>query len=445
MTFNNNPNSATGGATSSPEVTEGYRRYILFMLLMVFTFSHIDRHILAVLLQPIKEEMLLSDTQLGFLTGFAFAFFYATLAMPMAMWADRHSRKNLIIVVLSVWSVLTMVCGLATNFLQLAVARIGVSIGEAGSSPPSHSMIADIYPPERRATAMAVLATGVNLGVFIGFYFGSWVAEIYDWRVAFFVVGGPGLILAAIMWLTFREPPRGHADGHTASSSIHKGPAPPLKVVFSRFWTVKSLRHLIVGATLNVFVGYGVVAWVASFLIRSHGMSLGEAGGKVGIYAGIVGLVGTLIGGYLSDRLGRGDPRRRMWLLAVAAVVAAPFYVGFLLVTDSELAINLWIVPLILGAFYLPATFAMVQGLSPVRMRSVSAAILFFILNILGLGLGPQTVGILSDYLAPEYGSDSLRYAMLIAGLASLWAGVHFTLSARTLRADLEATAAADT
>jgi predicted MFS family arabinose efflux permease len=446
VTDSNREDAIAEVANAAPaiEVTEKYRRYTLFMLLMVFTFSHVDRHIMSVLLQPIKEEMLLSDTQLGFLTGLAFAFFYATLAMPMAMWADRHSRKNLIILSLSVWSILTMVCGMAANFMQLAVARIGVSIGEAGSSPSSHSIIADIYPARRRATAMAVLATGVNLGVFIGFFFGGWAGEVYGWRTAFYLVGGPGLILAAVLWFTFREPPRGHADGHTEASDIHQGGAPSLREAFVRFWEVKALRHLIAGATLNVFVGYGVVAWVASFLIRSHEMSLSEAGKIVGIYAGIVGLVGTLIGGYLSDQVGQNDARRRMWLLAAAAVVATPFYVAFLLVDDSDMAVALWVVPLILGAFYLPATFALVQGLSPVRMRSVSAAILFFILNILGLGLGPQTVGILSDYLAPEYGSDSLRYAMLIAGLAALWAAVHFMLSARTLREDLEATKAAD-
>ncbi|HIF08846.1 MAG TPA: MFS transporter [Sneathiellales bacterium] len=444
MAIENSNNSAIGGTGASLEVTEGYRRYVLFMLLMVFTFSHVDRHILAAVLELVKDDLDLSDTQLGFLTGFAFALFYATLAMPMAMWADRHSRKNLIIFSLSVWSLLTMVCGLTTNFIQLAVARIGVSIGEAGSSPPSHSMIADIYPPERRATAMAMLAIGVNIGLAIGFSFGAWVGEHYGWQMAFFAVGGPGLLLALLLKFTLREPPRGHADGLSETAGQLKRDVPLLKEVFARFWKIKSLRHLIAGATLNVFVAYGVVAWTSSFLIRSHGMSISEAGFWIATIAGFGGFAGTLVGGYLSDQVGRNDARRRMWLLAAAAVIMTPFYVAFLLVGNTQLALMLWTVPIFIGHFYLPATFAMVQGLAPLRMRSVSAAILFFVLNIIGLGLGPQSVGVLSDMLAPDLGSDSLRYAMLMAGTATLWAAVHYTLSARTLRADLEATTSSD-
>jgi len=199
---------------SSPAViTPQYRRYALLLLLLVFTSSHVDRQILAILLQPIKQELLLSDTQLGFLSGVAFAIFYATLGIPMAMWADRGNRRNLIAAALSVWSGMTVLCGVATTFWQLALARIGVGVGEAGSSPPSHSIIADMYPPAERATAMSIFSLGVNFGLMLGFLFGGWINQWYGWRAAFFVAGAPGLLLALIVRVTLREPPRGYAEG----------------------------------------------------------------------------------------------------------------------------------------------------------------------------------------------------------------------------------------
>ena len=261
-------------SASAAEVTEGQRRYTLAILLLIFTFSNIDRHILAVLLEPIKHDLNLSDTQLGFLSGLAFAVFYSTLGIPMAMWADRRGRKNVILLAIAVWSAMTVLCGVAANFVQLALARMGVSIGEAGSSPPSNSMIADLYPPERRATAMAIFSLGINIGIFAGFLIGGWINQLYGWRVAFYVVGVPGLVLAAIGWFTLREPPRGHADGLSGVPVV----APPLGAVFRHVWQTKSIRHIIAGASLSSFVGYGGVAWTASYLIRNHGMTTGEAG-----------------------------------------------------------------------------------------------------------------------------------------------------------------------
>lgn len=415
------------------EVTERQRRYTLFLLLLIFTFSNIDRHILAVLLEPIKHELKLSDTQLGFLSGLAFAVFYSTLGIPMAMWADRHGRKNVILLALAVWSAMTVLCGMATNFVHLALARMGVSIGEAGSSPPSNSMIADLYPPNRRATAMAIYALGINIGILAGFMIGGWINQLYGWRVAFYVVGAPGLILAAIGWFTLREPPRGHADGWSGTTVI----APPLGAVFRHVWKTKSIRHIIAGASLSSFVGYGGVAWTASYLIRNHGMTTGEAGSIIGLYVGFAGGLGVYVGGVLADRLGHYDQRWGLWLIAVAGLISAPFYAGFLLTDSTVFALALWAIPVFVSVFYVGSTGAWVQGLTPLGMRSVVPAVNLLIINVIGLGLGPMTVGVLSDFLEPSYGIDSLRRALLIVGSAWLWGGLHFYLASRTLREDL--------
>lgn len=414
-------------------VTEGQRRYTLFILLLIFTFSNIDRHILAVLLEPIKHELDLSDTQLGFLSGLAFAIFYSTLGIPMAMWADRRGRKNVILLAIAVWSAMTVLCGFAANFVQLALARMGVSIGEAGSSPPSNSMIADLYPPNKRATAMATYSLGINIGILIGFMAGGWINQLYGWRVAFFVVGAPGLVLAAIGWFTLREPPRGHADGLAGTAVV----TPPLGAAFRHVWHTKSIRHIIAGASLSSFVGYGGVAWTASYLQRSHGMTTGEAGTVIGLYVGFAGGLGVYVGGLLADRLGRHDQRWGLWLIAGAGLISAPFYVGFLLTDSKEMALALWAIPVFVSVFYVGSTGAWVQGLTPLGMRSVVPAVNLLIINVIGLGLGPMTVGVLSDLFEPSLGIESLRYALLVVSSAWLWGGLHFYLASRSLRQDL--------
>ncbi len=427
----------SGGASATAETTisDRQRWYVLFLLTLIFTFSNIDRHILSILLEPIKQELELSDTQLGFLSGLAFAVFYSTLGIPMAMWADRRGRKNIILLALAVWSAMTAFCGLATNFLQLALARIGVSIGEAGSTPPSHSMIADLYPPETRGTAMAIYALGINIGILVGFTLGGWINVTYGWRTAFFVVGAPGLILALIGWLTLREPPRGHAEGLTVAKII----PPPLRAVFRHVWHTKAVRHIIIGASLSSFVGYGGIAWTGSFLIRNHGMTTLEAGGVIGLFVGVAGGLGVITGGIISDWLGRRDQRWGLWLIAAVGLISAPFYVGFLLVESTSLALMLWAVPVFVSVFYVGSTGAWVQGLTPLGMRSSIAAVNLLIINMIGLGLGPMTVGILSDLFEPTLGGDSLRYALLVASNAWLWGGLHFYLASRSLRVELAA------
>lgn len=411
---------------------ESTRRYVLGTLVVVYTFNFIDRQILSILLEPIKAELGLSDTQLGLLSGFAFAAFYATLGIPIARLADRGNRRNLIAAALTVWSGFTALSGLANNFWHLLVARIGVGVGEAGCSPPAHAMISDYYPVERRATALGIYSLGIPVGILFGFLAGGWINEFFGWRMAFFVVGVPGLVLALIVRFSISEPPRGMAEGRTDSAEL-----PSIRDTFGLLMQRRAFRHLAFGAALTAFVGYSYITWVPSFLIRSHGMTTGEAGTWLGLILGIPGGIGIALGGYLADRLGGRDTRWYLWVVAVALLAGVPFAVGVFLADSATVALALLSVPILLGNFYQATTFSQTQGLVGLRMRAVAAGVLLFIINIIGLGVGPQTVGILSDLLSAAHGVESLRYALLIVSFVNIWAALHYFLGGRHLAADL--------
>ncbi len=424
------------GAVAPPaEFSVAYRNYALFILMLAYTMNFVDRQILSILLQPIKLELHLSDTQLGFLSGLTFAIFYATLGIPIAMWADRSSRRNIVSLALTIFSGMTVVCGFVTSFAHLAMARIGVGIGEAGSSPPSHSMIADMFPPEKRASAMGIYSMGINLGILVGFLVGGWVSQWYGWRAAFFIVGAPGLIVAFLVRFTLKEPARGHADGLTAQGSAA---APKVAEVFKLLWSQKSFRHLSVGAGLVALNGYAAVTWLPAFLMRSFDMSPGAIGTWLALIIGIAGGAGTFLTGYIADRMGKRDVRWNFWIVTIWMVVAFPVTVAMYLSGNQNEVLWLFILPAFVGSCYIAPVLAMTQALVTVRMRAQASAILFLILNLIGMGLGPQLAGILSDLYEPAYGQESLRYALLTISLVSLWAAVHFVIGGRTLKADIE-------
>lgn len=415
-------------------ISETTRRYVLGVLVVVYTFNFIDRQILAILFEPIKAELGLSDADLGFLTGFAFAAFYVTLGIPIARFADRGNRRNLIAAALVVWSAMTALCGLAQNFWHLLVARIGVGVGEAGCSPPAHAMISDYYPAERRATALGIYGLGIPLGILFGFLAGGWINEFFGWRAAFFVVGIPGILFAVVVRLTVREPPRGLAEGRSSAVSQ------PSIVETARFlWSRPSFRHIALGGSLISIVGYAFNSWVPSFFVRSFGMTTGELGTWLGLILGIPGGIGIVLGGYLADRLGERDCRWRMWVVAVALLAMVPFSVAAFLADSAAAALALFVIPALLSNVFVATTFAQAQGLVGLRMRAVTAAILLLALNISGLGLGPYVVGLLSDALAARFGSESLRYALLSVSLVSSWAACHYFIAGRHLGADLNA------
>lgn len=419
----------------NPYASVKARYYALGLLTVVYSFNFIDRQLLAILQESIKSDLGLSDSQLGLLTGFAFALFYVTAGIPIARWADRSNRRNIVALSLLVWSGMTAISGLVQNYIQLLLARVGVGVGEAGGSPPSHSIISDIFPPQKRASALGFYSTGVNIGILFGFLLGGWLNEFFGWRIAFMVVGGPGILLAVLVRTTMAEPIRGLAENKQVSDATVT-----FRQVLALLWSRPSFRHLAMAAALNAFAGYSISNWMASFMIRSHGMSTGELGTWLALIIGLGGAIGVFGGGLLADRLAPRDKRWYVWLPALTGLVSLPFMVTVYLVDSPYTALSFAVIPGLLSNVYLGNAIATTHGLVGMRMRAMSSAIFFFILNIIGLGTGPWTVGMLSDYLAPAYGIDSLRYAMLyIIPAISVWSVCHFYLAAKTLRGDLAA------
>ena len=399
--------------------------YTLFVLVLVFTSSHVDRQIMGILGQPIKESLQISDTQLGLLTGIMFAVFYATLGMPMAMWADRRNRRNLISFSVFLWSGMTALCGAAASFTQLLLLRIGVGVGEAGSNPPSHSIIADLYPKEERATAMAIFGTGINWGILIGFLVGGWINEWYGWRTAFVVVGLPGIFLAVLVRFTLKDPPRGYAEAK--GQELPKAKPPPFWRVAKFMFNNPVLRNIVAAGTLIAFTGYASVIWVPIYLVRIHGMGTGEVGTYLALFIGVGGAVGIYLGGRLADLLAaRHGEQWLPWIVAVTSLLGIPFlYFCFMAGTQTG-ALWAYALPAALGTVYVAPGFALIQNQTPTEMRSVAAAINLFISNIIGLGLGPFSVGFFSDVFSPEYGLDGLRYALMTTLVVILWGAFHY-------------------
>ena len=402
--------------------------------MLVFTSSHVDRQVMGILGQPIKESLLISDTQLGLLTGIMFAVFYATLGMPMAMWADRNNRRNLITFSVFTWSFMTAICGLAQNFWQLAAARIGVGVGEAGSNPPSHSIIADLYPPEERTTAMAIFGTGINWGILLGFLIGGWVAEWYGWRAVFFVVGVPGLILAAIVQFTIKEPPRGYSEAKPGVAK-ETPKAPPFMTV-ARFMVGNPiLRNIVLAGTLMAFSGYASVIWVPTYLQRVHGMGVGITGTYLALIIGVGGALGIYLAGRIADRLSaRLGPHWPAWVVGIANLLSLPFLYATFVAPTGDAALLAYVVPASLGTVYVACGFAIIQNQTPLPMRSVSASINLFITNLIGLGAGPAWVGFMSDHFEPTYGIDALRYAMITTLAIVFWSCWHYWCAGIWLR-----------
>jgi predicted MFS family arabinose efflux permease len=420
-------------ALVNPYSTAGARNYALVLLTIVYSFNFIDRQLLAILQEPIKLELSLSDSQLGLLTGFAFALFYVIAGIPIARWADRSNRRNIISLSLGLWSLMTAVSGLTHNFIQLLAARVGVGVGEAGGSPPSHSIVSDIFPPEKRASAMSFYSTGVNIGILFGFLLGGWLNEFFGWRVAFIVVGAPGVLLALLVRFTLREPIRGLTENKQSSDE-----QVPFSQVLHLLWSRLSFRHMVFAGSLNAFVIYATVNWLASFFIRSHGMTTGELGTWLAMSSGLFGAIGVFFGGFFADKLASRDKRWYVWLSAVMMLICVPFTIAVYSASNQYTALILAFVPGTLFNVYLGTTIATTHGLVGQRMRATSSAILFLVLNIIGLGLGPWSIGLLSDYLLPTLGTESLRYALLyIIPAVTFWSACHFYLASRTLRDDL--------
>ena len=422
-----------GNKNAATPVSNGYRRYVLVLLTLVYALNFIDRQILVILQESIKVDMDLSDSQLGLLTGFAFAIFYVSVGIPIARWADVGNRRNIVSLAVAVWSGMTALSGFTQNFWQLLMARIGVGVGEAGGSPPSHSMISDYYPVEQRGSALSFYSTGVYLGILFGFLIGGWINSEFGWRVAFFVVGVPGFLVALLVRLTIREPVRGGLEGRALEAPATFGETLRTLKGFGSF------KLFAVAAGLNAFSSYGIGNFTPSFLIRSHGFTSLEVGTSLALITGIGGALGTYMGGVLADRYGANDKRWYLWISGIPAACSVPLMFTAVFIGDPRLALGFLFFATMLGAFYLGPTIAISHTLVSPSMRAMASAILFFILNLIGLGLGPLVVGMISDLLAPAYGSESLRYALGIVSFVNLLSAAFFFLAARKLLADLKA------
>ena len=410
------------------EFTPAYSNYVLGVMFVAYVFNFVDRQIISILLEPIKKDLQVTDTLMGFLTGPAFAIFYATLGIPIARWADFGVRRSIIALGTAVWSLMTAASGFAQNFFQMSLARIGVGVGEAALSPPAHSLLADYFPVERRATALGIYSMGIHIGILFGVLAGGWLDEFWGWRRAFVVVGLPGLLVAAVVQFTVREPVR-------ATS----GAMPSVREVVSFLWSLRSFRHLSFATGLVAFAGYAFATWAPTFLRRVHDMSGGELGTKYGLVLGVGGAIGSVLAGVVADRLGKGD---RRWWLRVPAFAAAgplPFVLAFFFLPDPDLALLCVFPGLIIAAMYQGPVFSTVQTLVHVRMRAVASGILLFVINIIGLGLGPQSIGLLNDTVFASQGDEAIRYSLtLVFVVMGLWASLHYLLGARALRDDLE-------
>lgn len=409
--------SVSSGPTSM--VSERYAYYVLGVLFLVTLFNYIDRQILAILLQPIKDELKVSDTALGFLTGFAFAAFYTVAGLPLARLADRWVRRSLIAVSLATWSLMTAASGLARGFTDLALARIGVGIGEAGASPPAQSLLMDYFPPEKRATVLSLFACGVYVGVGVGFWLGGWINDAFGWRTAFFVVGLPGVVMALVVRLTVRELPRGLSEQLVGTISQYS-----LQETWRFFSSIPAGRHVSFAAACQAFAGYGMATWLPAFFMRIHHLTPGELGRWMSWIFALGGALGTFAGGWMADRWARREPRARAFVSLIGALLSIPFYIATLVLTDQRLALLSTFPATALGSLWLGPSMAIVHDLAPPTMRATAAAVYLFIVTIIGLGAGPQMVGILNDWMGTP---DAVRFSLLVTvivmslGSASLY------------------------
>lgn len=417
----------------TPAYSATRRRMAMVLLFAVSAFNYIDRTIISILQVPIKRELGLSDAQLGLLTGLAFALFYTTLSIPIARLADRSNRRNLITAALTLWSGMTALCGLATGFLSLVFLRIGVAAGEAGSIPASQSIIADIYPPSRRATAMSIWGLSLPVGLLLGYSMTGWLAETIGWRWTFAVVGGLGIALAPLVLLGLREPLRGAHDTSPPSASG----SPSTFAESTRFlWSMPAFRLVVLAAALHGFSQYSMMNWMAPFYVRAHDMSLSSVSLYMALVSGIGGGIGIYLGGHLSDRLGRRDPRWRVLVMALSIAAMLPF--AIVQYTIPSLTVSLLCgaaVSTLMLAYYGPI-LAVVHSMVPGSMRAFTAAVLLLIFNIVGLGLGPSITGLLSDLLQPHFPAPgaSVGYALIIALIPSFLAVILFLAVANTAR-----------
>lgn len=410
-------------------------RVTLWILLIVYIFNFLDRQIVNILAEPIARDLGLADWQIGVMTGIAFAAFYTFLGVPIARFADRPTtnRVSLISLSLVIWSGMTAISGMAQNFVQLLLARIGVGVGEAGCTPAAHSLIADLAPPEKRASAISFYSLGIPIGGLLGMVIGGLVADAYGWRAAFFLAGIPGILMALVVWLVLRDPRMANLTKGQAAPAV-----PSIWVAFREVVSSRAFVYLMIAGTAAAFLGYGKATWTTIFFQRTHNLTPGEVGFWFGIGGGIAGVLGTWAGGWFADRYGKTNRRHVLTAPAIGMTLAIPLALAAYWVQNWWVALLLIMLPSVLNGLYLGPTYSCAQGLVPVRARAMAAAVLLFVQNLIGLGLGPLFFGILSDVIKPMAGADSVRYVLYGAAFMGLIPSFFFWRASLRLNDELD-------
>lgn len=446
-------------ATSGASFSFGYRTWFLGLMVAIYACSFIDRIILNTIGPAIIKELRLSDLEFGLLGGMAFAVFYSAFGIPIAWVAERRSRITVVSVCIALWSVMTALCGVAQGYGQLLLFRMGVGVGEAGSGPATHSLISDLYPPKKRASALAIYSVGVPLGIMFGAIAGGWIAQTFSWRTALVVVGLPGLALALLARLTLKEPPRGRLE-----PTAVPGAAPPLRAVLGRLFSRPTFINLCAGCILTNLTTSGINTFAATFLARSFHLGLATVGLMYGLISGGAGLAGYLLGGFGSDQGARRDVRWYVLLPAFGSITALPIFLVALSRDSAAVSGVLLFVAILLSQIYFAPTFGVVQNLVEPRMRASAAAFVLLLMNIFGQGLGPTLIGFLSDTFAKRLfvqgdyvaicrahgahaaasaacghaSATGLTWAMMAFCVFLAWGSLHYVLASRTIARDLD-------
>jgi len=406
------------------------RYYVLALLTVIYALNFLDRTIFNVLIEPIKKEFSLNDTTMGLLAGFGFVLFYSLLGLPIARLADRRSRRNIVAVAFAFWSAMTFLCGMAQSVATLALARIGVGIGESAGTPASQSMIADLFDKNERPRALGVYAIGTYLGVFLGYFIGGWVNQHFGWRMAFWSAGLPGIALAAVMWLTVSEPRRG-AKAETYSPE-------PIAPTLGFLGSQPTFVIVLIGFCLTTYTNYATAAWIPPFLARVHHLNSAEIGTYAGTFKGLFGMAGTLIGGLVVAQISRRDERWKLWAPAIASGLAGPVFAACMLTSDFTTMVAALALTSFLLGFHLGPIFAIAQTVARPSMRALASAIILLTATCFGQGVGPLAVGIINDALKNDYGADAVRYSLLSAAVTTTLGALLFASAAGFIRADIK-------
>src|SRR5579871_2229392 len=421
---------APQAAAPTAAATSSRRYYVLALLTIVYALNFLDRTIFNVLIEPIKQEFTLSDTTMGLLAGFGFVLFYSLLGIPIARVADRLNRRNIVAIAFAFWSAMTFLCGMATSVASLALARIGVGIGESAGTPASQSLVADLFNKNERPRALGIYAIGTYLGVFMGYFIGGWVNQHYGWRMAFFTAGLPGIALATVLWLTISEPKR----GAMAESFVPEPIGPTLRFLV----TQPSFVIVLVGFCLTTFTNYATAVWIPPFLSRVHHLSSAEIGTYAGTFKGLAGMAGTLVGGIVVAEISKRDDRWKLLAPAIMSGLAGPVFAVCMLTHSFAMMVAALALASFMVGFHLGPIFAIAQTVARPSMRALASAFILLTATCFGQGVGPLAVGMLNDALKGDYGADAVRYSLLSAAVTTMLGALLFVWAAQFIRADIK-------